>query len=814
MKKIVLLLVINCIVLTKAKCTDSTNISILHPPKINLFSLADVRLLDGEFKHIMDLDHKYLLSLNPDRLTSWFRREAGLTPKAKPYPFWESEDVWGKGPLAGHIMGFYLSSMSMMYQSTGDTAILSKLRYTLHELNECQQANGDGYLLATINGRHVFEDVVAKNFTTSNPLINDSWEPVYIMNKIMLGLYGVYTRCNIPLAKDIFLNMADWFGDSVLNKLSHDDIQKLLVCEHGSINENYINAYTITSNKKYLNWATELNDEDMWVPLSGGKDILNGWHANTQIPKFTGFENVYNYTGDNKLTNAAKFFWTTVVNKHTWSIGGNSTGEHFFAIKQFENRVSLLGGPESCNSVNMLRLTEILYKDYAEPEKIDYYERVLFNHILSNYDPEEGMSVYFTSMRPGHYKVYGTEFNSFWCCTGTGMESPAKFGQMIYAYDSSSLYVNLFIPSKVTWKEKNISFVQNTKFPDDGETTFTVAVDAPVFLSVKIRHPKWLGSATLPVTINGKPFPALSAPGGYAEIKRLWKNGDQISVSLSGKITVEPLIGSDKYLSILYGPIVLAAQIDNHGLTKEDFRSERGTVATKEIPLSAAPSFIGDYKTISQHMVKGKEAALTLTTTDKITTTPVKLIPFNRIHFNRYAVYFRHFDDPDSYNIAQMNEKKNDSITRYLDAITVDNVHIGDSLSEQTHQLEEVNSFINGAINHQSRYAPDGGYFMYNLKVTPNKSQFVYLVVSKHDKKAGLFDVYANGKLLQTIDDTHVADELKEKPHVYSIELPQNVIGDKKTIAIKLQARRKNTAGSISDLRIIKTAFTEIPAYE
>jgi DUF1680 family protein len=810
MQRIVLLIFFNCIILAKATCMDSTGVSRIYPQKINLFSLADIRLLDGEFKHIMDLDHKYLLSLEPDRLASWFRREAGLIPKAPPYPFWESEDVWGKGPLAGHIMGFYLSSMSMMYQSTGDTAILGKLNYTLQELNECQQANGDGYLLATINGRQVFQDVVVKNFTTSNPLINDSWEPVYIMNKIMLGLYGVYTRCNLPLAKSIFLNMADWFGDSVLNKLSHDDIQKLLVCEHGSINESYINAYTVSGNKKYLNWAKELNDEDMWVPMSEKKDILNGWHANTQIPKFTGFENVYDYTGDTRMTEAARFFWSTVVSKHTWSIGGNSTGEHFFAVKQFEERLPLLGGPESCNSVNMLRLTEILYKDYAEPDKIDYYERVLFNHILSNYDPEEGMCVYFTSMRPGHYKVYGTEFNSFWCCTGTGLESPAKFSQMIYAYDSSNLYVNLFIPSKVTWREKNISFTQNTQFPDDNNTTLTVAADKPVFLSVKIRHPKWLNTSSLPITINGKSLVVASEPGGYAEIKRVWKNGDKISVTLNSKITVEPLIGSDKYLSVFYGPIAMAAQIENHGLTKEDFRSARGTVALKEIPLSEAPSFTGDYNTIAENIIKEKSSGLVLLTTDQITGKPVKLIPFNRIHFNRYAVYFRHFDDLNSYNHWQENEKHQDSLIQHLNAITVDSINIGDSLSERAHQLQEVNSVAGVAVSHMRRYAPNGGYFMYNLKLIPNSNQFVYMSFSN----SGAFDVFADGKLLKTIDNRHLDGEQKDKLYAYAIQFPKDIIADKNNITIKFQAHRKEPTGSLIDLRIIKEAFNEVPDYD
>lgn len=224
----------------------------LSKNRIDLFSLSEVRITDKYFKHIQDLDHQYLLTLEPDRLLSWFRREAGLTPKAQPYPFWESEDVWGGGPLAGHILGFYMSSMSMMYQTTNDKMILDRLNYIVNELLLCQKAHGDGYLLATVNGKQVFEDMIDGDFTTSNPLINQTWEPVYIMNKIMLGLYGVYKRCHIQDAKRILMGMADWFGYEVLDKLNHENIQKMLVCEHGSINESYIDVYKITGDKKYL----------------------------------------------------------------------------------------------------------------------------------------------------------------------------------------------------------------------------------------------------------------------------------------------------------------------------------------------------------------------------------------------------------------------------------------------------------------------------------------------------------------------------------------------------------------------------------
>ena len=471
--------------------------------QVELFSLGEVQITDGDFRHIQDLDHQYLLTLDPDRLLSWFRREAGLTPKAQPYPFWESEDVWGGGPLAGHILGFYMSSMSMMYQTTGDAMILDRLNYVMSELKVCQEAHGDGFLLATINGKKVFEDVIDGDFSTTNPCINKTWEPVYVMNKIMLGLYGVYTRCNIQEAKPILIGMADWFGYEILDKLSHEDIQKLLVCEHGSINESYIQVYALTGNKKYLEWAKKLNDEDMWIPLSEGKDILNGWHANTQIPKFTGFNEVYRYTNNKAYNNAAVNFWDIVVKKHTWINGGNSTGEHFFEESLFENKISQKGGPESCNSVNMMRLTEKLYQMDARPERIDYYEKVLYNHILANYDPEQGMCVYYTPMRPGHYKIYGTKYHSFWCCTGTGFEAPAKFAQMIYAYKNSSLYVNLFIPSKLNWKDRGIKLTQSTAFPDKNESVLLIQTSHDRQFDLNIRKPYWALDKDFLVKVNG-----------------------------------------------------------------------------------------------------------------------------------------------------------------------------------------------------------------------------------------------------------------------------------------------------------------------
>ena len=748
----------------------------VQPTQRTLFPLTDVRLGDSQFKDIQELDHAYLLSLEPERLLSWFRREAGLAPDAPAYPFWESEDVWGGGPLAGHIMGFSLSSMSMMYEATGDEALKRKIEKMVRGLKECQDAQGDGYLLATINGRRIFEEVVSGKFTTNNPTINGVWEPVYIMNKIMLGLYNAYLSCDLPQAKDVLVKMADWFGYQVLDKLSYEQIQELLVCEHGSINESYITVYEITGDEKYLKWAKLLNDEDMLIPAVEERDVLNGWHANTQIPKFTGFEKVYNYTQEDKYTRAAQFFWETVVDKHTWVIGGNSTGEHFFPVDQFEKRVPSDGGPESCNSVNMMRLTETLYQDYGRMKMVDYYERVLYNHILANYDPHEGMCTYYTSMRPAHYRIYGTQHHSFWCCTGTGMEAPAKFGKMIYAHQGSELYVNLFMPSELNWKDKGVKLVQNTDFPDNNKVGFVINTAAGVHFTLNIRKPHWSIAKKMTVWVNGKKMQLAPNTEGYVQLDRSWSNGDKVEVELTPQVTVEYLKGSDKYAAFLYGPIVLAAKVDNNGLEEAySFRFPKRTVATLEIPMLTAPALIGSLDKIKKAVSRKSDKELVFECSSEVK----------------------------DYQAVYEQEKKTIQENEMLQANTVDHVLIQSPLSESDHKLAGVNMDWGEAYGRSWRHASNGGYFMYQMAVLPDVPQSLYMQFINTDEGARVFDVLVDGKQIATIDRCQPKD-IPDLFYYEVVSLPKELLSGKKTVTVKLHAKKNNTVGGLFDIRIVK----------
>lgn len=605
------------------------------------FPLKEVRLLDSPFLSLQQQGKEYLCWLNPDSLLHFYRMEAGLPSKAAPYAGWESQDVWGAGPLRGGFLGFYLSSVSMMYQSTGDKELLKRLKYVLKELELCQKAGKDGFLLGLKDGRKLFGEVASGNIKTNNPTVNGAWAPVYLINKMLLGLSSAYTQCGLKEALPILTRLADWFGYQVLDKLTDDQIQQLLICEHGSINESYVEAYELTGEKRFLDWARRLNDRAMWFPLSEGKDILFGWHANTQIPKFTGFHKYYQFTGDKRFLTAATNFWNIVTQNHTWVIGGNSTGEHFFPKEEFAERLLLVGGPETCNSVNMLRLTESLFSQYPDATKASYYERVLFNHILSAYDPEKGMCCYFTSMRPGHYRIYASRDSSFWCCGHTGLESPAKLGKFIYSHrkgniNGDDIRVNLFIPSVLSWKEKGIELVQQNRLPESEQVNFTLSLKKKKRLALRIRKPDWTDEATL--IINGKAEQLILDDDGYWVIDRCWERKNSMVLQLPMRVYTENLIGSDGYVALLYGPYVLAGRMGTENLPAT-FWGKMNNTAMNKMELDKVPVF--------------KMAARQIPAYVKSTSTnPIKfnirlegfdnivLEPFYKVHFERYAVYW------------------------------------------------------------------------------------------------------------------------------------------------------------------------------
>jgi DUF1680 family protein len=317
------------------------------------------------------------------------------------------------------------------------------------------------------------------------------------------GLYDAHVYAGNDAAKNILKKLGDWFIQ-LIKPLSEDQIQKILKTEHGGMNEAFADLYTLTKDKKYLTTAIRLSHLDILNPLIQKEDKLTGLHANTQIPKVIGFQKIGNLANKELWVDAATFFWNTVTHTRSVAFGGNSVREHFNPADDFSKLLASTQGPETCNSYNMLRLSKALFEDTGDSKYLSFYERTLFNHILSSQHPKKGGFVYFTPIRPNHYRVYSKPHTSMWCCVGSGLENHTKYGELIYSFKNDDLYVNLFIASQLDWHEKNIKIDQNTDFPKSTQTEFRIDIHKPKKFTIHVRHPSWATNYT--VKINGMPY--------------------------------------------------------------------------------------------------------------------------------------------------------------------------------------------------------------------------------------------------------------------------------------------------------------------
>src|SRR6266404_4839343 len=514
------------------------------PLKARAFPLEDVRLLDGPFKHAMDLDGQYILSLDVDRLLHNFRLNAGLPSTAQPLGGWEEP----KGELRGHFVGHYMSACAQMYASTGDKRFKEKGEAVVAGLAECQKKLGSGYLSAFPES--FFDRVEARQRV---------WAPYYTLHKIYAGLEDMYVYCNNAQAFEVCRQFADWVI-ARNSKLSDPQMQAMLQTEHGGMNETLANLYALTGEKKYLDISLRFNHHRVLDPTEQQEDKLTGLHANTQIPKFIGHARQYELTAQEPLKTAATFFWNTVVKERSYVIGGHSDGEMFSAKEKLSQALGA-NTTETCNTYNMLKLTRHLFCWEPKAEYADYYERALYNHILASQNPETGMMCYYVPLRSGSRRNYNTPNDSFWCCTGTGVENHAKYGDSIYFHNDQNLYVNLFIASELNWKAKGLKLRQETKYPDEASTKLLFTCEKPVELSLQVRHPFW-ATQGFDVRVNGQKLPSSSQPGSFATITRTWKTGDTVDIAMPFGLRIEAFKDNADRFAFLDGPLVLAAELD------------------------------------------------------------------------------------------------------------------------------------------------------------------------------------------------------------------------------------------------------------
>lgn len=606
---------------------------------LHAFKLQQVALLPGVFKDAQQTDKTYMLALDPDRLLAPYLTEAGLTPKKKNYGNWENTG------LDGHIGGHYLSALSNMYAATNDAEINRRLDYMLVELKRCQDKIGSGYLGGTPGGTAMWKDIAAGKIEADTFALNKKWVPLYNIHKLFAGLRDAYLIAGKPMAKEILVRLTDYI-DGVSRGLTDEQIQTMLISEHGGLNEVFADVSVITGQDKYLILARRFSHKEILNPLVLGEDRLNNLHANMQIPKAVGFQRIAEVGGDKDYGKAAQFFWETVVNNRTVVIGGNSVNEHFNPTGNFTKMITDVAGPETCNSYNMLKLTRHLFENAGEVKYMDYYERVLYNHIVSSQHPTHGGFVYYTSMRPQHYRVYSQPQETMWCCVGSGMENHGKYGELIYSYQQKNVYVNLFIASRLNWAAQGLVLSQQTKFPDNETTRLLIEAVKPGSFSIKVRYPNWVAAGKLQIKINGTRVNVDALPGSYINLTRVWKKGDVIDVRLPMGLSTEKLPDSSNYVAFLHGPIVLASKTDTTNLDNliadaDQFGGYRAR--GKMYPLDSAPVLTSNTSDLTKYLkpVKGKDQ--TFTAAELISPAKFKnleLIPFYKLHDARYMIYW------------------------------------------------------------------------------------------------------------------------------------------------------------------------------
>ena len=770
----------------------------------NEFPLGDVTLLDGPLKKARDLNIKTLLQYDCDRLLAPYRKEAGLEPRAKTYPNWDGLD--------GHVGGHYLTAMAIN-AATGNAECQRRMEYMISELQLCADANaknhpewGRGYVGGMPNSERIWSTFKKGDFG----VYFGSWAPFYNLHKMYAGLRDAWLYCGNEQAKTLFLGFCDWAID-LTSDLSDEQMERMLGNEHGGMNEVLADAYAITQEPKYLSVAMRFSHRRLLTPMSQRVDNLDNMHANTQVPKVVGFERIAELSGDEPYHEAASFFWDIVTGERSLAFGGNSRREHFPSKEACTDFINDIDGPETCNTNNMLKLTEDLHRRNPEARYADYYELATFNHILSSQHPEHGGYVYFTPARPRHYRNYSAPNEAMWCCVGTGMENHGKYGQFIYTHVGNALYVNLFVASELNWKEKGLTLRQETDFPYAETSRITIA-EAPSPRgragggALLIRYPGWVKPGQFKVSVNGQPVDIITGPSSYVAINRQWKKGDVVEVSFPMHNSIKYLPNVPQYIALMHGPILLGMKTgteDLAHLVADDSRF--GQYASgKKLPINEAPILINDNIDEIAAQIKDIEGQPLhfMLETKMVNGTSSILQPFFEIHDSRYMIYWLALSE-DSYKSYLDDLAKQEQERQALEARTVDKVQPGEQQPETDHKMETDRSQVGTNNDVFFRDARDGHYFSYLMQTggqTDLSLRLKYWGVGEW--KTHEFDIFIDDVLVKEVNNTGKYRISEFKYETYPV--PADLLKGKQQVRVKFVAKPQKQIGEIYEVRLIK----------
>lgn len=739
------------------------------------FPLKEIRLLNGPFKVAMEADARYLLVIEPDRLLSEFRAHAGLKPKAEKYGGWESSG------LAGHTLGHYLSACSMECAATGDVRFRNRVSYIVGELALCQKMRGSGYIGAIPREDSLWSEVSAGRIRSHGFDLNGAWSPWYTVHKVMAGLLDAYLYTGNAEALRVERGMADWTG-SIVGHLSDSIRQKMLACEYGGMNEVLANTYAITGDKKYLDLSYDFYDHRVLDSLALGLDDLPGKHSNTQIPKVIGCARRYELTADGRDKQIAKSFWSIVVSSHSYATGGNSDYEYFERPGELNNELTD-NTTETCTTYNMLKLTRHLFAWEPSAALMDYYERALYNHILASQNHKDGMTCYFLPLRMGARKEYSDSFNTFTCCVGSGMENHVKYGQEIYSRGSDgSLYVNLFISSRLDWKERGIGIEQRSEIPGGDRVLLKVTeAKAGTRFVLRVRRPYWAGR-DIRVFVNGVSFKKwVVGYDGYIAIRRSWKKGDRVVVELPEDFHSEGLPDNPSRVALFYGPVLLAGELGNK----------------EPDPVTGIPVLVSAAADPNRWIRRLPGDSLVFRTASTGQPADVTLIPFNQTGDEYYSVYWDLFT-PQTWAMQQEKYREERQKAQELEDRTVDQLRLGEMQPERDHSFTGEN--LQGGEQHGRRWrsAEDGGFFSFVMRVDAAADNVLICDYWGDDHRGRIWDIQVDGK---TIATQNIGPFRQSKFYEMAYPVPAELVKGKKTVTVKFVARSAHTAvGPVSGI--------------
>ena len=759
--------------------------------KVRPLPLNSVRLTGGPLKHAQELDGEYLLQLEPDRMLAYLRQRAGLEPKAKPYGGWD-----GAGrQLTGHIAGHYLSAVSLMWAATGDARFKERADYIVSELKTIQDAQGDGYLGALMDGQGVdgkirFQELCKGMIRSGGFDLNGLWSPWYVEHKIFAGLRDAYRYTGNRTALDVEIKFAGW-AESIVSKLDDEQTQKMLATEFGGMNEVTADLYADTGDPRWLALSGKFEQRAMIDPLAAGQDVLGGKHGNTQVPKMIGSLARYIYTGDETDHKAATYFWDQVALHHSFATGGHGKNEYFSAPDKLNDYIDGRTA-ETCDVYNMIKMSRTLFSINPDIRYADFYERALFNHILASQDPEDKRVCYMVPVGRDVQHEYQRPLEDFTCCVGTGMESHALHGYGIYYESGGKLWVSLYVPTRANWEAQGVQLEMSTDFPMGESASLKVTAKSPKKFTLALRRPDWAG-AGFAFKVNGQAQRDLPKPNSYVEITRTWKTGDTVELVLPKTLRKEPLPDNPERFALMWGPLVLAGD-----LGAETFK-ERDGEGWRVVP--NAPVLVAANQSVANWLkpLAGKPG--TFLTSGVGLATDITFVPFYRLPRRKYAIYWDMFTPEEwkkkseAYAAEQEKQKK-------LEAATVAFAQPGQMQTERdlNQQGEESSPF-----QLEGRYGRRGTkWFSFDLPVEAGHPMVLMVTFSNDARRKGSLDVLVDGKNVGVQSTERRSPEQEVRFFDVEYAIPAELLAGKQKVTVRFEAAAGSDIPGVFGIRMVR----------